>query len=349
MSLYIGKDNNSNSIIHITSGKHTEAEMKSGLLPDTILHNDKTFLTFDLYPVSVALQTWLYVYTINGSVDYNFHQLQSSGFALMPGAKLSYYLNSANKIYNLPSDYRFATTYGNFGGTLNRNNLNAGMVAPYLIPCYNVFTTAPDGNTSEIKNVVIMNDRKLINSYGVSIKGSIGGTISEFIVGDLDIASIKYVSEGIICSHPSALDIDGYHQLIDASLIPGSITIDSNVVEGTKIKKGGYTIIDSGSSLLGTGITYSFTVYLPDSTYVYLMDTEYNTLHVVNYNGADYVFDIQTDAEHVLYFSEGVTESSRPTVWYVKVVYKVIAGKVYIRGDYENISPYTRTLIIEVI
>lgn len=49
MSLYIGKDDVGNSMMHITKGVNTVNEMKNGILSNTVFHSDLPYLTYTSY------------------------------------------------------------------------------------------------------------------------------------------------------------------------------------------------------------------------------------------------------------------------------------------------------------
>ena len=69
MSLYLGRDNYNNGILHITDGITPESSMKTGVLPDTLFHSSMPYLqkrySEDIGVIAVARSLTQFAYLIN--------------------------------------------------------------------------------------------------------------------------------------------------------------------------------------------------------------------------------------------------------------------------------------------
>lgn len=252
MSLFIGKSNNGDGVLHITAGQHTSEELKSGVLGDTVFHNDLYFFTPTMYDVTLYPQSYhnngtpfycnyMYVSPTAPAYKVYFNQLTSPGFSLIQETDIVLLLDSS---YNLIPSYKYAwaSEYGGWweSGVNYTYELKGSRTSTHYIPT--VLTRSCSTNTYGCTYMLVLKTTQLIGSSGVSIKGTTGGTPSEFLAGTLNLANMKYVSKGIICGHPSCVVVDGFFEIIDTSLIPGSVSLHSNSTE-TVITKGGYNII----------------------------------------------------------------------------------------------------------
>ena len=59
MSFYLGNDNSNNNVMHITKNGHSAADMRSGVLTDTVFHSDLPYITYSVYEAEEYVDYYL--------------------------------------------------------------------------------------------------------------------------------------------------------------------------------------------------------------------------------------------------------------------------------------------------
>ena len=283
MSFFIGEDTSGHNIIHITNGSHTIDQMKAGVNADTVFHNDKTFLGYDLYPVTMTKRSHRYT---RFNPTYCYWSCDSAGTQLMVGAEFSYFLDSNYGIVTSPfNGYLSSIPPSDVQVALPHSTSQTATHHIPVIGWHNSWPAEPN-----VSYVLIMSERNLIDSYGVAISSSSNGNRPQFVVGSLDLNNLRYVSRGPINDSPDCPIIDGYHQLIDSSLLGGSIEIDARAVGGTEIRKNGYPIITGKDTRFsGDSVTTNYTIAISNNSKVHVFTAVLDSLHVViGPNGKDF-------------------------------------------------------------
>ena len=327
MSLYIGDDNKSDKVLHITQGSNTASELKSGVLPNTVFHNDLDFLTYTLYHVS-SLGFWSYNYS---GYNFTYEKYSSAGIA---------------QIFTADAYYLLSSTYANVGASIN-------WTIGFYLTSYgwaSLPSTSYDdpinirsrGNTThfDFAYILILKPAKKITGYGAHI------STSQFTVGNADLYNFQYAFNGTLNNHPSSIQIDPGLQLIDSSKISGSVSITASVTDGVTISKGGYPIIKStGNYLAGTGVTTVYTKYL-DNTDVLLDPVVINNVYVIEVFGTKVTVTAVDGLDirlNTVYYIDYNYEPDR--TYYSTLNFKVYNGNMYlaprVRSGWEAIYGWT--------
>jgi len=247
MSLFIGKDLEGNGILHITEGVKSATAMKSGVLDDTIFHNDLEFTTFTVYDIiQGGVTTWRpYLSRYNQQA----YTQSSEGFSRLNDANVvgSFYLDNDNNVVTgqiqfkigVQSSTTLVTTYHVGSTPIGPDNLSR-----------DVSGNSYSAISSTAKKLVILHKEKLASGPGVTVGQGI------FKIGSADLQNLKYAYYGDLNNHPSTIRIDNYLSLVDSSKIDGDILISSNSA-ATIISKGGYDLFNSsvGRFVPGIGTT----------------------------------------------------------------------------------------------
>jgi len=249
MSLFIGKDYSNAAVLHLTSGQHTEAEMKSGIQTDTIFHNDLNFLTYDLIPVTMScisathITSTVYMYRMNIALpsleSYISYEFLDANYNKLDKGQIFWYDNSG---YTNTS-----TTNYKGGGSYPGNVWPIGQINNYCKA-----TVA-----ASIKYVLKIYKSKLLGGSGVTVGNG------DIVVGGKSLLTFRYIYQGTL--NNVSPQIDPGTQLIDTSKISGPLEIESNLA-GTSIRKGGVLVIGGHGFIEGTGTVSTYTVNMPANT-----------------------------------------------------------------------------------
>ena len=250
MSLYIGRDDNNNGILHITASPENSTDMKSGILNSTVFHNEFEFLTYDLIPVTMScvsatyINRTVYMYRMNISLpdlnNFIAYEFLDSSMNLVDKGQVFWYDNSG---------YTNTTTTSYKGGGSYPNNI-------WAIGQINNYCKATAAST--IRYVLKLYKSKPLTGSGVDIAY---GNIS---VGGHNLLDFRYVYQGTLVESAYYPQITPLIQLIDASKVPGTLEITSSAANSTLITKGGVPVIDSsGQYISGTGISYNYNITIP--------------------------------------------------------------------------------------
>lgn len=284
MSLFIGSDNTGREIIHITGGStaYSESILKGPPIQDTVLHNDLTFLVYDLVPVTIS--SHVFSQDKYSSAVYYYHAVQASNTSIMSTSEIAYFLD---EYFNVVTPFNGYLSYipGRYGYSFP---VSSSQTSTHHIPIagkYNKYPPIP-----YVAYAVTINPRKLITTEGCTISGT-GVEPSKFTVGGFDLGSIKYVSRGQVTKHPGSPVIDGFHQLVDATTMGGSIEIEAKIHEGIVIKKGGWVLFDARNSFfMKDSIISTYRVPVSTNSKVLAFVAKLNDVHkVVSYAGTIFV------------------------------------------------------------
>ena len=262
MSLYIGKDINNNSVLHITIGTHSLPDLKSGILSDTIFHNDLPFYSYTIYPITGTQTKSAYVQ--GPASGNNWSIMAGSGttvtvreFGMSVEAAIavtnSYYNNNETSIMYLDSNFnQLNISTSDIGFIDYRTNLNYtidyGITYCPVPTFYNHIMPCLWQNIGTIISYILVLEvpSKLINSYGVHIDPS----SNIFVIGDKSLNNLKYVAIGDPIGHSSIKQINNKIALVDTSLFTGLSSFYFNPTTQA-IKLGDYTLFSNLTSLYG--------------------------------------------------------------------------------------------------
>lgn len=276
MSLYIGNDNNGNGLLHITTNKHNIYDMKGGVLPDTIFHNDLEFSGYELYDI---IEGSVGYYWASGNDRYNktYYNYSCAGFHRLDDSDVTSYLLLDDYNNTVPTN-RIQWLYGDFTS-----------LSPVYIPGWRaigpvVYTRDVRGNRfspvhSTAKKLLVLKKTKLIDGPGVNIKRGV------FNVGNSDLYDFTYAFLGNLVTYPDAIHIGNQLTLIDTKEVGGSISIKSNPSQ-TVISKGGFEIFNSsvGQYLPGIGVLHTFNIGVINKyRNIFLMELKLNGYYTIRY------------------------------------------------------------------
>lgn len=256
MSLYIGNDDNGKGVFHVTSSAESESDMKSGILPSTVFHNNMQFQNWEIYPIKKIDSGEWHLYYASGFRDtewaaaFEFEGISTETlYQYSTDPDVTYYFLDSNKQV-VASNLKFAKFMYLDRPTWKTRFTTTDYLyftkVDWRMEFATVYTT-----TTNVKYIVVLNNSPQTLGDGVSIES---GNIE---IGGKNLLDFKYVfTNGTLNNHPSSLQVNAYSQLIDASQIEGSLSIES--VNGvTVVKKGDYPIILSQSNfgVAGTPVT----------------------------------------------------------------------------------------------
>lgn len=241
MSFYLGNDLSGKEILHITSGTHTEAELKSGALSDTVFHSNSSYLSYDISPVTYNAkykQAWMYGTTFGYFRDFitTLGTLYSSDTLI--------FLNSSKQIMPKYTNW-YKYNYG-YDGYWFRD----GEYLPRSSGTYGIFQI-DDGRrkaadfdaTANAATPAYIIRLKTVPSFSTTGSGLSFGN-GDITIGGSSLTAFKYIYNGTLNNHPSSIQIGNGQQLIDASQISGELSLISTG-SSTTLLKGGTPIITS--------------------------------------------------------------------------------------------------------
>jgi len=269
MSLFIGKDINNKSVFHLTSTAHTETEMKSGILGDTVLNTLNPITTYEFI-------------NVNGNAKFHSYYFVGSTFSFSNASLLGtlpiqqiYYLDSNNRVIHIP---------GNFQPTWSdTSNLQAdpvdiygGAVPKYSsrFPYFAIYNTQKGyytfPNFPLAKMCVVYN-----KTYGYNSLISVTNT--QFTIGNIDLYNFKYIFPGTLVTNSNFPQIDATTQLINTSLLSGNLSIET-VGTAITIKKGTVPILSNAADVqfsLVSSTPYDVTPGHSTTTYIAGLSASY--------------------------------------------------------------------------
>lgn len=293
MSLFIGRDNSGRGIIHLSRFDRSSTELKSGLLNDTIFHNDMLYYTYTLYPVTGVyysrddVGTKYAVADNNVRVDLKLLDLSlecinSIVDSYLPNSTtIVMYLNSAKVETDMPvNKLAFVKYNGNIYNWSSRSNYTVSYRPIPENSYYNCIQPCIwNGNGYDISYVVIFRPVYTLGGTGVYIKPSTG----QFNVGGTNLYNFKFVVLNSI-SIPGASKINSKMSLVDTAELGGQLSLSMTNTENS-IKLNGYSIFSDVTSLYGLN---NFVSTYVNITYARLLYT--NNLLLSGLSSGDLVY-----------------------------------------------------------
>jgi len=256
MSLFIGKDDSNNNVLHVSSDESTLAKLKSGPYELTSFHSNLQYLSYKIYepvssyyiPDTIANSTGYYVGGIAVTMPNDFILEFSSiptrfYFILLDNSdtllRYSFYPSgSRDTMYNPP----FCMWYSSTPSAGTNNGLYKGET-PYPTSSNIYGYICSSVNTSNIKIVVtnysdtgVLFNSKLNNN-------NIDITRDSFLIGGIDISSYPYITRHILNPIDTSIDLNGSTYQLCNNNSEG--TFDLSTTGHVELKVGGKTIIDS--------------------------------------------------------------------------------------------------------
>lgn len=308
MSIYLGRDNDNKGIIHITKNENSVADLKSGILSDTIFHNNMPYFTYTLYPVtrtkSLPNMGNYYLFPINKSQYTNCVGFDVADSCL-DGINESYIRTSEKSFMLIDSNNNISTiSPGNYGFVKRYPLDNIGNANSYVsnrpYPYANYMRMVIWGTSSiDLKYIAIIERQNNLSSNGeILIKPS----AKQFLVGNTDLYNLRFLNISSTPASSSFLQVSDNIALVDTSLSSDNI--------GLQLKSGQNSILMGSNKLFSedtnlynvaniTEITKSipygnfkyYTVELVsnvsngDMTYFNLGYVDYSTYSVSEYAG----------------------------------------------------------------
>lgn len=254
MSLYIGKDNIGDSILHITSETQTETEMKSGIVNSTIFHSKEGLVTIKKYSsISMTGSTSdMYVEFPAEGIEYLHSTSPRLIFQVVVNGKVHDYLKWANNVDGMMFWYNAVN--GNYstdpepGYRFIRIGNSTTINSVELL----VFNVDVEGNTY---HPIPQTNDILIDSTQVSI-------------GSIDISSINYVvTPPVNTSDYSFFDSNGIQTQIINTTTPSS-GVSFNMQSPISVHLGSKKILDSTSTFVTLHNSIKETVHKPYASIV---------------------------------------------------------------------------------
>lgn len=277
MSLFIGRDNLGRGIIHLSRFDRTSTELKSGLLNDTIFHNDMLYYTYTLYPVTGVYYSNDEVGTkyavadndVNVDLkllDLSLECINSIVDSYLPNSTtIVMYLNSAKVETDMPvNKLAFVKYNGNIYTWSPRSNYTVSYRPIPENSYYNCIQPCIwNGNGYDISYVAIFKPISTLGGAGVYIKPS----TSQFTVGSTNLYNFKFIVLNSI-NIPGASKINSKMSLVDTAELGGQLSLSMTSTENS-IKLNGYSIFSDVTSLYGlnsfvstnVNITYARLIY----------------------------------------------------------------------------------------
>ena len=260
MSMFIGRDNSNNSILHITKGIRSLSELKSGILNDTVFHNDLPFYRYKIHKITGTNVKSGYV--LGGASGNNWPINNDTGaiysvrmFGMSQECAndvSSSYTNSDIIVMYLDSNYsEIGISSSDIAFIDYRTNLKYTIdygITYCPVPYYHNHTMPCLWRNTHIVIsyiLVLYSPSKLISGNGVKISKY----DNSFLIGNTDIKNLQFVSIGNHDSNQYVKKINNKISLIDTSLINGNVSLKMGNRNEILINE--FTIFSSVTSLYG--------------------------------------------------------------------------------------------------
>lgn len=178
MSLFIGKDNNNNSILHLTRGATALADIKNGVLSNTVFHSSLTYATWSRHTLTpIVRQSGNTFLRLDAAVAADIGYNRKLFFVVINGSVIQYTTQAPNfdNIYYLRNGGWFGEWVGG-GNSLYRESAtpSAGYV-DYLPPnganLANSYLYVLNLTDSAYLGVPVYNNSITINNGRIIVKG----------------------------------------------------------------------------------------------------------------------------------------------------------------------------------
>jgi len=292
MSLYIGKDNNGNSLLHLTKGVSSETALKTGVQSNTVLHSSLPYIKFSRVSGSLNRYTchangwYMYGYKLSMPLDSsmygkpiffvaNNNKVLSAG-SIFGGDHIITWINAAEVCS--ATSYRSTPDASHTVG-FSSLSLGSGSLNSYPSGYFGANDNIISGTFYIIDNIV---DYTYVPTTPISDSITINN--STFMLNGIDMLNHRFISS----LNPNGTVADGIIPLFTATTPGGtagnySYAVDTNAIpnktvelstDPVSISVGGTTIYSSASS--------STLKYKGKNTYTYTQ-IELNRIKISDY------------------------------------------------------------------
>ena len=272
MSLYLGKDNANNNILHLTKGTNSEAAMRSGIQSNTVFHSTLPFISVDLYNIGTL--------TYMGSeYFYNNNRIRITGdggylYLLSIPSELLTYFRTNEK----PEPFAFLTfnvfSYDHIDSRVRFLTPHSG-ISPSCSRQY--FYTNSSGHISPRENathILIGSSKPIYNVFVIrlvtlpSLSGPIYISSQVFTIGSYDLRNYKFLGPEDTNNNDPVLNMPGFSKRIINST--GHVGNHVSIVSSPN-----HEIYFGGNRVFSTGVSipervkqiYPFSSFFPLSSY----------------------------------------------------------------------------------
>ena len=271
MSLYLGKDNANNNILHITKGTSSEATMRSGIQSNTVFHSTLPFISVNLSDMGTLT---------NKGASYIYDKIMIDTYpkggylyiVSIPSELLTYFRGSKSEpfvflTYNI-SSYDHVDT--NVGISTPHYGVSPGSIRQY-------FYTNSSGhivNRSSATHIVLGTTKPIYNLFIIrlatlpSLSGPINISSQVFKIGSYDLRNYRFLGPEDTNSYDPVVNLPGFsRRLVNSNGHVGSgVSIVSS--PNHEIHFGGNRIFSSGVSVPErVKQVHPFSAFLPISKY----------------------------------------------------------------------------------
>lgn len=337
MSLFLGKDNIDDNVMHLTSGHTNLEDMKSiTMLPSTILHSKLPIMTvkkFDALSI-----TYAGAYT---PVQYSSGYTGKHYYLEFSSEAINYMLNTMSNsmvfdivltgIYNnAPYSYTVLTVshYSVINGVhrwydASKNSFTA-KGQPFTDAKYVKIGVLNDPNAPLTAHLMVYNIDifgNYLNNFALN-GGDVKINNTSISVGDIDMFSKSYISNTIINDNDFIFsDYGGTRQLLNSSATSDGIEI-KNTTNGIEIYNGTNKMFDTNANMVTFGLHNTQTLHKNTGDfYVGTGDSRNYKLFDIPSNAVDLIITIQslsgTTNNSILNFSA----AKKTTAYYIPIAY----------------------------
>ena len=252
MSLYLGKDNANNNILHLTKGTNSEAAMRSGVQSNTVFHSTLPF-------ISVALSNIGTLTYMGSEYSYNNNRIRITGdgylYLLSIPSELLTYFRTENK----PEPFAFLTfnifSYDNINSRVRVLSPPSG-ISPSSSRQY--FYTNSSGHISLRENathLLIGSSKPIYNVFVIrlatlpSLSGPINISSQVFTIGSYDLRNYRFLGPEDTNNYDPVINMPGFSRRIINSTghVGNQVSIISS--PNHEIHFGGNRVFSTGVSI----------------------------------------------------------------------------------------------------
>lgn len=272
MSLYLGKDNANNNILHITKGTSSEATMRSGIQSNTVFHSTLPFISVNLSEMGTLTNKGA-SYTYDNKITIETYP--KGGYLYMvsiPSELLAYFRGDK------PEPFAFLTfntfSYDHLESMVGFSTPHHG-VSPSGIRQY--FYTNSSGHAVKRSSAthIVLGTRKLIYNLFIirlatlpSLSGPINISSQVFKIGSYDLRNYRFLGPEDTNSYDPVVNLPGFsRRLVNSN---GHVGSGVSIVSSThnEIYFGGNRIFSSAVVVPErTKQVHSFSAFFPTRTY----------------------------------------------------------------------------------
>ncbi len=270
MSLYLGKDNANNNILHLTKGTNSEAAMRSGVQSNTVFHSTLPF-------ISVALSNIGTLTYMGSEYSYNNNRIRITGDGYLyllsiPSELLTYFRTEK------PEPFAFLTfnafSYDHIYSRVRFLTTPYG-ISPSCSRQY--FYTNSSGHISLRENathILIGSSKPIYNVFVIrlatlpSLSGPINISSQVFTIGSYDLRNYKFLGPEDTNNYDPVINMPGFSKRIINST--GHVGNQVSIVSSPnhEIHFGGNRVFSTGVSIPErVKQVYPFSSFFPLSSY----------------------------------------------------------------------------------